>query len=181
MAAKALLRGDVVEILEEGPGTLVKVVREGGDEFDAFTVKKTDLKPLPKPKREKGAPQAAPAETQEMKDLETYVEGVGCVIRVETRPDYRPAVIAQYEADVKRPITPQEEKAIIDIPNRNIIPAEWRTTFPAPPPDVQVNYPHDERQGMWRVNYKDFARYLILNGFVLGTNPPKPQAATATV
>ena len=113
-----------------------------------------------------------------MMDLETYVESVGCTIRVETRSDFVDQVKAQFEADAGRPLLQTEEKNVIIVENRpSWRPAEWRVVFKAPAPDaaVQYSYPHDviKSTGQWRVNYKDFARFLITRGFGLGQNPPR--------
>jgi hypothetical protein len=132
-------------------------------------------------------PQAAPA----YMDLESYVEGVGCSITVETIPSFYESIVAQYEADTQRTITGPEAQNIIEVPSR-MIPTEWRTVFraPADPQEAarlkQAYGRHVEEyksrgEGWWRINHKDFARFLIINGFVLGRNQPKQQAAPATV
>jgi len=114
--------------------------------------------------------------------MEAYVESVGCRITVEVMDAQMDQTIAQYEADVKRPITPAEEKYVIPITKRFPFP-EWRVTFPAPDPsvNVQINYPHDTRGGEWRINKPEFARYLFSRGFTLGINKPKavPQTQAA--
>ncbi len=48
---KAVLHGKVVEVIEmPGHGTLARVQPEDGDEYDAYWVPKTSLKPMPKPR-----------------------------------------------------------------------------------------------------------------------------------
>jgi hypothetical protein len=131
-----------------------------------------------------------PQPNQTYIDMESYVESVGCTITVETIPSFYESVVAQYEADTKRPITGPEAQNIFEIPTR-MIPTEWRTVFKAPtdPQEAarlkQAYGRHVEDYaskgvGTWRINHKDFARFLIINGFVLGRNQPKQQAAPAT-
>src|SRR5208337_675880 len=140
---KALYDGDVVTVISQNE-TLSRIVREGDDpEFDSTSVRNTELKPYGKAQLPQavGKPMAAP--TQPMMDMEAYVESTGCRITVEVMDAQLDQTVAQYEADVKRSITPAEEKYIILIGKRFPFP-EWRVSFPAPDPsaNVQINYPH---------------------------------------
>ena len=168
---KALFKGKVVEVIQQGPATGLSRIREEGREFSTKTV---NLKPYGM-NTVAPRPDTQPVQiTPGMQSLETYVESVGCTIWVEAQPFQVAHVIAQYEADVQRAITPEEEKYVKPHGRQmTTFPPEWRAEFIAPPPNVQSDFPHDTVGGKWRVNFKDFVRYLISRGFTLGVNQQK--------